>query len=851
MIPRGRTEPNPTMSEDQDLAFSTGSQNDNFTRYKSVRHAPANTQPTEASMPLRPPKDGNGLGRTKSMARYRRTKVESPEDSAEAPPPMPTLPSGVDQSTLAALSGKPSAIRRVTEPILSTSRHAAPPEIEPTAVKKSRAPGHKETEDERLRRKVLEFREREAQKEKLEEQKAQAEEQKLRARQRAEEDARASKQRKAQAQSEEREARLKEEETARLLEEQKRVDLERLEATLDAAGPRSPEILSPRDKFSFFSRKRATSKTSKVPPRTSGSGTSESSVREKSLEPPSPKRVEKIRKRTSSPPSRRVAKDPFIPTHKLAPEQMIQEGGGGIVPQTDAPISASNAGERRVLVRCKQSSINLPITPDTTSADLILSAANIMSQDIIPATAVLLESYGQLGLERRTRRYEHIRDIMNSWDQDTQNFFTLMNSEAPEYDKDLESSSAPKEAPGNTTVYMYHSQKPGKWNKRYITLFSTGQIYMSKKPPGKTNDKDTVSLCHLSDFDIYSSTPQETRKRLKPPKKYCYAIKSQQKTTMFLSTENFVHYFSTDDRVLSDQWYDAVQAWRSWYLVSRMGDGAKTKTNAARGRKNTHQSSDGDPYTIGTLAPVVNVDDFSKRENERKGREYESDSDRPRQIPFHHSNSVSQSPLPSKKESRQESRRHPPTANLKIPSESEDEFSSGGLLGRSYSQRQQRVQKEAHHHSYNGGNGFIDGPSLLSAPTQRPERSVSMRSTTTRPNRRPQTAADPPGPGMAGMPKPLLDFSPVFKEAPQWDKRGKGRGVQPVAGKRLVDVATTPEEMAAQMQMQPTQTLFRREQATELARSRTNARPRTSQQKESPFVGSGLVQNAGVKRRGS
>ncbi len=29
-----------------------------------------------------------------------------------------------------------------------------------------------------------------------------------------------------------------------------------------------------------------------------------------------------------------------------APGREIKQGGGGIVPQTDAPISASNAGER-------------------------------------------------------------------------------------------------------------------------------------------------------------------------------------------------------------------------------------------------------------------------------------------------------------------------------------------------------------------------------------------------------------------------------------------------------------------------------------------------------------------------
>ncbi len=204
-----------------------------------------------------------------------------------------------------------------------------------------------------------------------------------------------------------------------------------------------------------------------------------------------------------------------------------------------------------------------------------------MTVNISTSTAILLESYTQLGLERRIRRYEHIRDVMNSWDRDTQNALIIENSDSPKFDTDLETSSVPKEAPSDVTVYMYHSQKPGKWTKRYITLMSTGQVFISKKAAAKPSDKDSVNICHLSDFDIYTPTPQQLRKTLKPPKKHCYAIKSQQKTTMFLNTENFVHFFNTDDEILAEKWYAAVQRWRSWYLVTQMGEGKKTtKTKA-------------------------------------------------------------------------------------------------------------------------------------------------------------------------------------------------------------------------------------------------------------------------------
>lgn len=310
-----------------------------------------------------------------------------------------------------------------------------------------------------------------------------------------------------------------------------------------------------------------------------------------------------------------------------------------------------------------------------------------MTQNIIPTTAILLESYAPLGLERRIRRYEHIRDIMNSWDRDTQNALLLQNSDTPKFDTDLDASSVPKEAPPPVTVYMYYSQKPGKWNKRYITLLSSGQIFMSKKTGAKSSEKDSVNLCHLTDFDIYSLTPQQIRKTLKPPKKYSHAIKSQQKTAMFLNTENFVHFFSTDDEALSEKWYAAVQRWRSWYLVNKKGEGkaehhgkkvtevsAELRPGTRGGPTHTVKVSvDENPYMIGSFTPLMNLERFGS------GDDNDSDEEnRPRQIPFHLRNSVS---FPS----RRESKRHPPPVSYRLPPEAEEEFSSSGLLGRTYS----------------------------------------------------------------------------------------------------------------------------------------------------------------------
>ena len=171
-------------------------------------------------------------------------------------------------------------MRWVTDPVPSAQRQA------PDARREQGRP--KETERERLRRKAQEYRDREEAQRKLEEQEA---------REKAEEEAEL--------------ARRKEDEAARILAEQKRKDLERLEAELDAAAPIAPRVTSPgREKFSFFSRKRAATRSAQPRTSESGSGSWTNSM-----------------SRTEAP-------------------RAILEGGGGIVPQTDAPISASNAGER-------------------------------------------------------------------------------------------------------------------------------------------------------------------------------------------------------------------------------------------------------------------------------------------------------------------------------------------------------------------------------------------------------------------------------------------------------------------------------------------------------------------------
>ncbi|CAK7221789.1 hypothetical protein SEUCBS140593_004685 [Sporothrix eucalyptigena] len=410
-------------------------------------------------------------------------------------------------------------------------------------------------------------------------------------------------------------------EAERLLADQKRKDLERLERELanhQSASANLPPKSPSRDKFSFLTRRRGLSSAA-TPTPTSLPTTSSDQPPPVPASPISPGGAASSRPTTSYTSSRtHSGSEPPLPTALPS-----------AAPQMDVPSSAPGSGaNRHIIIRCRQFSVNVPITPETTAGDALDVATNLLPRHINLSGCALIESYTRLGLERRLRRYERIRDVMNSWDSENDNAFVIMLSEAsaaavPAAEKSLKekkglfskssshddatavtatnsvgrnghasdldlssvSRSRSSQPPGFTFLSMYHSQKPGRWNKRFITLVEeTGQLVASKRADesrlaflstdanssGNNNaNGDFQNLCHLSDYDIYTPTEAQMRKNLRPPKTYCFAIKSQQRTTVFLNTDNYVHFFSTDDATQARVFYDRVFAWRSWYLVNR------------------------------------------------------------------------------------------------------------------------------------------------------------------------------------------------------------------------------------------------------------------------------------------
>ncbi|KAK8173482.1 hypothetical protein IWX90DRAFT_143075 [Phyllosticta citrichinensis] len=502
----------------------------------------------------------------------------------------------------------------------------------------------------------------------------------------------------------------------------------------------------------------------------------------------------------SAPRSRQVSNERADPT--------IKPGGGGVVPGTDAPVSAVNSGDRRVMVECNSQRILLPVTPETTCLDLIRSAANVLSEPIDPQASVMLEFFTKCGVQRPLRKYERVRDVLNSWDDDRQNNLVLIESPTGGRDHDLSVASVPEAKPvTGYSCFMHYSQKPGKWSKRWITMQTNGQITSAKNDSGK----DTTVVCHMSDFDIYTPTPTQQR-NIKPPKRYCFAVKSQQRSNMFESTASYVHFFSTSHKDPAADFFSSVQGWRSWYLVRVMGEGQKkpkagdqlahnlTSTRKVSGTHGQNQesskalarpnTSDSSHYQIGSFKPFFDPSSFE-----------------PTSTP--ELNLQPKVPSPPDRIMSMRNRSHPPVSyqnnsrlnSLSANNTSSDEegpFSSGGLLGRTYSQRQ-RVAAQRDAAARNAGP-FADGPSLLnnlssSVPGRssideaaRPQRMGSVRST-----RGSAQIEAPRRTNTTRMPKPLVDLTPQYQAPPQFQKKGKGYNPGSVGNGCLIDSATSPE----------------------------------------------------------
>ncbi|KXJ93261.1 hypothetical protein Micbo1qcDRAFT_161235 [Microdochium bolleyi] len=406
----------------------------------------------------------------------------------------------------------------------------------------------------------------------------------------------------------------------------------------------------------------------------------------------------------------------------------IVSGGMGIVPQTDAPASAINTADQIVAVRCRGNRFLLDVDADTTIVEIISKCARLVNdREINESSCVVLESYETLGLERRVRSFEAIRDIVNSWDLDSENCLVVRLREAGDSCNEPDSTTTSKSAdpPKGCQVYMYHSNRPGKWNKRHITLLDNGQIISSKKQDAHAGDKDSINLCRLSDYDIYQPMESEKRRHLKPPKRHCFAIRSQQKTTVFLNTDNYVQYFSVEDPELASLFQRKVDAWRSWCLLDRRPEPRKQSVASPPRTFNAKDETKSSPGVVGrhTSRRSVNLSDHRPRRSVDESPHATGDFKPLLDLSFSDKRlslfGANQGGSPrNSKELARPNRDSLIGRGLVDTIKVEDGFTGNGLLGNSYEERREAANQEGTEQvtrqgSQSDSNAFAEGPTLL------------------------------------------------------------------------------------------------------------------------------------------
>jgi hypothetical protein len=472
---------------------------------------------------------------------------------------------------------------------------------------------------------------------------------------------------------------------------------------------------------------------------------------------------------------------------------------------------------QRVTVVCGRKRIQLPVTPTTTPLDLIKSAATILTEHIDVRTAVMQELFIKVSITRPLRNFEYVRDVMNSWDFDTQNDLTIIDSELDGVDQDdLLAYKVPETRPAGMSCYIQYSSKPGKWSKRYMTLRPDGQLVMAKND--KAKEKDQENILTLTDYDIYSITQKKLAK-VKPPKKICYAVKSLQKSNIFADESQYVHFFCTNDRGTATTFYKALQSWRSWYLKHQKGEGLTKKAPTHRkisGGDSTQMTSlhargesVGSHYHLGAFSSLLDLDDFNKKldtiEVHRPG---EFPDDRPL-------GGLNAQAMHSRKKSLRVKKPPPSAFNRSVPNidsasqniplqtamrgsfdqQEEGTFAPGGLLGRKYINRQNVVQERERQ-----AGPFTEGPSLINGMDGRmaalAEGSGLHRNSSVRSNHHVRQSSDiqrSASKRVPGAPEPLVDLRPTYRPPPQHANKGKGYNPGAAAGP-LVESATSIEE---------------------------------------------------------
>ncbi|BGP12868.1 hypothetical protein JCM10213_009304 [Rhodosporidiobolus nylandii] len=203
-------------------------------------------------------------------------------------------------------------------------------------------------------------------------------------------------------------------------------------------------------------------------------------------------------------------------------------------------VSSAPAVEHKVFLDAAYSqSLTVQVSERTLAGEVVAFAKGkgALGKPSNPKEALeggwaLWEVWRSIGLERPIREYELVTDVVKSWDNESN---VLVFRRTPLWP--ILSSSArihpcmPRTGPVQLDV------KKGKWSKRFLEL-KEGTISYSKSEKGK----DAVSLCVLSNFDVFFVSSQAAE-NLKAPKGYgVFALKSRLTRAHYEEKSEWCHF---------------------------------------------------------------------------------------------------------------------------------------------------------------------------------------------------------------------------------------------------------------------------------------------------------------------
>ncbi|KDN48477.1 hypothetical protein K437DRAFT_222675 [Tilletiaria anomala UBC 951] len=213
--------------------------------------------------------------------------------------------------------------------------------------------------------------------------------------------------------------------------------------------------------------------------------------------------------------------------------------------------------QHKVYLITKQRYVNVNVRSDARARDLVLEAMNngsVANDDSTLGGWVIFDVSAEFGIERPIREYELVSEVAEHRASQSHDYFLLRRTELAPY---VSLRSVPDRSPA-LAGYVYVQDRKKKWSKRWLEL-RDHSLFHAKSDSGK----DEEHICTLSNFDVYLVT----NPRFKGPKAHSFAIRSQDKITMFEKPDqDYLHFFCLSDPAAHRDWVKNILNARTYIL---------------------------------------------------------------------------------------------------------------------------------------------------------------------------------------------------------------------------------------------------------------------------------------------